>query len=82
MKILFVHDHRFFNMNGEFYSNGGLSKSVLERYTKVFEELHVLSRQVKIDDEDKLKNSLSLSSGTNIHFIDVPDYMSLKKIKI
>lgn len=81
MKILFVHDHRFFNMNGEFYSNGGLSKSVLERYTKVFEELHVLSRQVKIVDEDKLKKSLSLSSGTNIHFIDVPDYMSLKKIK-
>lgn len=81
MKILFIHDHRFFNINNDFYSNGGLSKSVLERYTKVFEELYVLSRQVKIIDDNRLKKSLSLSSGDNIHFINVPDYMSLKKIK-
>lgn len=81
MKILFVHDHKFIEIDGSFYSNGGLSNTVLKRYSSIFNEIYVLSRQVKITSDSLLKNKLSPSSDANTHFIKVPDYMSLKKIK-
>lgn len=81
MKILFVHDHKFFEIDGSFYSNGGLSNAVLKRYSSVFNEIHVLSRQVKIKSDSLLQKKLSPSSDDNTHFIKVPDYMSLKKFK-
>lgn len=48
MKLLFAHDHIFYRHKDNYYSTGGLSKEVLERYTNVFDEVIVVSRQKKL----------------------------------
>ncbi len=32
MKLLFVHDHKFYKENNDFYSSGGLPKNIWSRY--------------------------------------------------
>lgn len=77
MKLVFAHDHIFYKYNGKFYSTGGLSKEVLERYSNVFEEVVVVSRQKKIMS---LNNKLTLASTRNVSFIEVPNFKSLSKL--
>ena len=54
MKVLFSHDHIFYKNDNDLYSNGGLSYEVLQRYTKIFEEITVLSRQEEILNKEKI----------------------------
>lgn len=81
MKVLFSHDHIFFKCNGIYYSNGGLSYTVLKRYTDVFEKITVISRQLLCEDSDQIKG-LTLASGKGVNFIPVPDFKSIKKISL
>ncbi|MDY3706233.1 glycosyltransferase [Vagococcus lutrae] len=52
MKAVFVHDHKFRVFKGNYYTPGGLSDKVLERYTDTFGNLTVVSRILKTDTSD------------------------------
>lgn len=73
MKALFAHDHTFFRSGDAYYSNGGLSAKVLERYLQYFNELVLLTRQAesKVDE-----GALTLASGSGKTFIAVPNFKS------
>lgn len=77
MNVLFAHDHIFYKHNNLFYSNGGLSKEVLKRYSNVFKNVKVVSRQMQIED---VRNNLTLASSENIEFIGVPNFKSINTI--
>lgn len=75
MRVLFAHDHIFYKFDGVMYSTGGLSKEMLERYTSVFDELRILSRQVELH---QYHENLTVASTDNVDFIPVPNFKSLK----
>lgn len=75
MKVVFAHDHIFYKYKDNFYSTGGLSKNMIERYSNIFEEVAILSRQKEIKD---LNDKLTLSSTKRVTFIDVPNFKSIK----
>lgn len=75
MKLVFAHDHTFYNYNGIYYSSGGLSKEMLERYTKIFEEVVVVSRQKEVK---KLSDKLTVASTERVKFVSVPNFKTLK----
>ncbi len=80
MRVVFAHDHIFYKYNEHYYSTGGLSKEMLERYTSIFDEVIVVSRQREIKELD---NKLTLASADRVTFIKVPDFKSVKRyIKI
>lgn len=82
MRVVFAHDHIFEKFGNLFYSNGGLSSEALKRYTDVFDEVRVVSRQNEIS---KLDINLTLANVQKVEFIKVPNFKSLsnyyKKIK-
>jgi glycosyltransferase involved in cell wall biosynthesis len=78
MKLLFAHDHIFYKYNNEYYSLGGFSKQILERYSAVFDEVIVVSRQKLIDD---FSEKLTLASAKNVRFVEVPNFKSLKTLR-
>lgn len=49
-KILFVHDHLFYDLNGKIYSSGGLSRTVWERFENFYDEIEVIARGKKISE--------------------------------
>ncbi len=75
MKLLFAHDHTFYKYKDNFYSTGGLSKAVLERYTKIFDEVIVVSRHKRIYDFD---DKLTLASTERVRFVEIPNFKSIK----
>lgn len=46
MKLVFIHSHKFRFINGKFYSLGGLSDEVFERYSKYVDEIIVVARVI------------------------------------
>ncbi|WP_010648180.1 glycosyltransferase [Oceanobacillus massiliensis] len=74
MKLVFAHDHIFYEYENQVYSTGGLSKEMLERYTRVFDEVVVISRKRKIDTFD---DNLTLASTDKVKFVEVPDFKSI-----
>ncbi|MFK3936221.1 glycosyltransferase [Alkalihalobacillus sp. NPDC078783] len=77
MRLVFAHDHIFYKYKGEHYSTGGLSKEMLERYTKVFDEVIVLSRQKTITE---FNDKLTIATTKNVTFIEIPNFKSVKNI--
>lgn len=77
MRIIFAHDH-YFVRNGKYYysSSGSFPSSVLKRYSKVFDEVIMLTRQKDLINTSERKN-LSLANTENVDFIKVPDFKSL-----
>lgn len=76
MKLLFAHDHVFYKYNNIMYSTGGLSKTMLERYTKVFENVTIISRQKELS---KHEDKLTVASTENTKFVSVPNFKSIKE---
>ncbi|PEU59998.1 glycosyl transferase [Priestia megaterium] len=77
MKLVFAHDHVFYKYENQFFSTGGLSKEMLERYTKVFEEVVVISRQKEID---ALDGKLTLASTDRVSFVQIPNFKSISNV--
>ena len=75
MKLVFAHDHIFYKYDKQFFSTGGLSKEMLERYTKVFEEVVVISRQKNIS---KFNDKLTLASTDRVKFVEIPNFKSIR----
>ena len=56
MKILFVHDHVMRKYNNDFFSTGGLSNEVFQRYLEKDDEIYVYTRVKNITDKENLSN--------------------------
>lgn len=65
--ILYVHDHKFIDFSGVYYSEGKFTTEVFSRYDRLDSDINVLSRVVEI----KQGNNLNQVSNKNIHFIPV-----------
>lgn len=79
MKLLFSHDHIFLKYDEKFYSNGGLSYTVLKRYINIFENITVISRNRLCLEKGDIEG-LTLASGNGANFIAVPDFKNLKNL--
>ncbi|MBS6041958.1 MAG: glycosyltransferase family 4 protein [Clostridium baratii] len=77
MKLLFAHDHIFYKYNNKYYSTGGLSKEVLKRYTAIFDEVVIVSRQKEITTYN---NKLTLASMEGVKFVNIPNFKEIKNI--
>ena len=64
MNFLFVHDHVLIKKNNNYYSAGGLSTDIFNRYLKENDKIYAYTRFIEKDDVDTKK--LSLISGENI----------------
>lgn len=67
MNLVFVHDHKFRVIDGEYYSTGGLSNDVLTRYTNIFGNVTVICRTVSKQLND---NNLSKITNKNVKIIE------------
>ncbi len=63
MKILFVHDHVMRKYNNDFFSTGGLSNEVFQRYLEKDDEIYVYTRVKNITDKE---NKLIQVNGNNV----------------
>lgn len=63
MNIVFVHDHKFREVNGEYYSPGGLPNGILTRYTDWFGRITVIGRKIK---EDIIQPTYSKISNSDV----------------
>lgn len=79
MKVIFSHDHMFFKHNQIYYTNGGLSYSVLKRYVEAFSNITVISRQKECLDIEEI-HGLTLASGHGVNFVSVPNFKSIKSL--
>lgn len=77
LKLLYAHDHKFYNYKGEYYSNGSFSSEVLKRYLSVFGNMTFISRQQKLLTEP---SSLTKSSVDRVTFVEIPNFKSIKQI--
>ncbi|WP_180179679.1 glycosyltransferase [Acinetobacter sp. YH12041] len=62
--ILFIHDHKFLDQNGVYYSEGKFSNSVFSRYNSFNCNINVISRVIKVKNCDHLNEI----TNTNICF--------------
>lgn len=77
MKMLFVHDNRFWKYNGNYYGYGHYSYDLLwVRYLKYFDEIDVGGRILDGNADECSK--MSISNGTGVTFFDLPDVCSLR----
>ena len=77
MKVLFAHDHFFVREGASFFSStGSFTNSVVERYTKVFDNVLFLTRQKKLSEAQQSQR-LSPVRVNNVSFKEVPDFKSL-----
>lgn len=74
MKLIFAHDHIFYEYDDIYYSQGGLSKLALERYRKISNNFTILSRQKKIESYNQ---NLTISSSKNDNFVSIPNFKSI-----
>lgn len=75
MRLLFAHDHIFYRFDEVLYSTGGLSKEMIQRYTGVFNEVQIVSRQAELKYFDE---KLTVSSTDNVEFTPIPNFKSLR----
>lgn len=74
MKLVFAHDHKLRKIDGKYYTTGGLSDHITERYLRFFESVTILCRVIEKQPEDKklfeIKNPavkvIEVSSGSLI----------------
>src|SRR5690625_3915363 len=64
-RALFIHDHRFYEIDGQFYSPGRFTKANWDRYLSYADEIVVVSRGEKLAQN---RNGLILSSKKGVQF--------------
>ncbi|RLL85927.1 glycosyltransferase family 4 protein [Mesotoga sp. BH458_6_3_2_1] len=79
MKVVFAHDHVFFRLGNSYYSNGGLSAEVLSRYTRIFDELVLLTRQQTINCTGE---KLTEATIPRTRFVDIPNFKSIRTFSL
>jgi len=80
MKMLFIHDNKFWLKESTFYSYGHFSYELLwKRYLKSFDEIVVGGRVIdteKVQDQDLSR--FAISSGKHVRIIALPDLLTVK----
>ncbi|NLC63752.1 MAG: glycosyltransferase family 4 protein [Thermoanaerobacterales bacterium] len=82
MKALFVHSHRFFLKDNEYYTSGTLNNTLFERYFAVFEEVEVLAR-CEIIGNDKYNDKIIENNKVTLpilNLINAVDSFNYKQI--
>ncbi len=78
MKLLFIHDNRFWRYGNDVYSYGHFAFELLwKRYLAVFDEIRVGGRFQDVQTEEEVAH-FSISSGERVSFFALPDLMSVK----
>ena len=68
MKMLFIHDNRFWQYEGEMYSYGHFAYELLwKRYLRYFDEIEVGGRIAHVEDAGSVAH-FSKSSGEHVSF--------------
>ena len=75
MKLLFVHDHPFYQDAKLVYSGGSLPAKIWSNYTASFDKVIVVGRK-----SNQLKDKTTLSSSDNVSFALIEDYSSVKDL--
>lgn len=73
---LFVHDHRFPQVNKEYYYSYGFDEEFFKRYLSTFDNLSIIGRDtvLKLREQDKVEK---VNSGVN--FLTIRDLKELKQ---
>ncbi|QKQ71175.1 glycosyltransferase family 4 protein [Acinetobacter sp. 10FS3-1] len=66
-EIIYVHDHKFINIDGIFYSEGKFTSSVFSRYDVFERKIYVISR--KTENSESIK--LNKIQNSNVYFYPV-----------
>jgi len=74
--LTFISDTFFYNYNNKIYPKGSINENVINRYKQVFDEIEILSRQIKIKEDITNLTNLNILEG--IKFIDIPNFTSIK----
>lgn len=74
MKVVFLHSHKFRKIKNEYYSLGGLSNEVLERYTKYADKVVILARII----EESFNENNIYSKITNPK-VEIKDYRKISR---
>lgn len=81
MKMLFIHDNRFWKKGETYYSYGHFAYNLLwKRYLRYFDEITVGGR-IEETDEEGIETRFSVSNGDNVSFFALPDLMSFSGLK-
>jgi len=75
VKVIFLHSHKFRKIKNEYYSLGGLSDEVLERYTKYADKVEVIARVI---EQKQLDENNIYSKITNPK-VEIKDYRKLSR---
>ena len=75
MKMLFIHDNRFWKKEDTYYSYGHFAYELLwKRYLNYFDQI-VVGGRIEETAEDKIEEKFSVSSGENVSFFSLPNLM-------
>lgn len=78
MKVVYVHDHKFYKYDEKYYSVGNFSEKILNRYIKSFKEIDFVCR-VQNCEEIHTQN-LSAASVKGISYYPITDIRNPKNI--
>lgn len=70
MKALFVHDHKFFLKDNEYYTSGTLNNNLFKRYFAVFEDIEVIARY-KIVGNNELEDKIIESNKVTLPVLNL-----------
>ena len=66
MNLLFCHDAKLLEFEKQYYTNGGLTASYLNKYLNYFNNLTVFTRKIEVDEIDR--NKYACCNSSNIIF--------------
>ena len=71
MQGLFVHDHKFPKINGEYYNSYGFDEEFFKRYLSIFDELEIIGRESKLNgtNNERVRNG--------VKFLTIPELNQL-----
>lgn len=76
MKVMLVLEHHFYKDDrGDYWCDRVVNYEYLKRYLSAFEELYVLARVAKLEEDN---SHFLKASGNNVHFLELPNYYGTK----
>lgn len=81
MKMLFIHDNKFWHYQGRYYSYGHFSYELLwKRYLERFDEIIVGGRVIETNEAKDIEK-LTISDGPGVTIIGLPNLMTVTGLR-